>query len=502
MLPEHVLPRLYARIRPQWKTAFFSAFLTGLLIHLYRLTNPLLTWDSLYNFHDPQNTIHLGRCFLTLGCGISSYYDLPAVNGLLSLLYLSLTAVCLTEFFELESRLSIFLTAAVTVSFPAVASTLLYMYTADGYFLAMLCAALAALLTLRFRRGFLPGILLLCFSCGCYQAYAAYAVVLILSWGIRTLLLTDLPLRDFLRQCARFLCMMAGGMLLYLVCNRLLTALQGVDASSYQGISSMQAPGAAQFLHAAASSLTEFAYFFLGSLHTVSLYQALGLLALLLLAAAFLYAARPRFAQPARLLTACLFLLLLPFGCCMVYFVSPSVRYHMLMMMPFSLIYLLPLFLTDRRAARSRLLSWSCVCLLLLCVYEFSLVDNISYLYAHRSYEETYAMAVQMADRIEQTEGFENASKLCVLGHLPGHDDIDLSLPPRMTGIKEGVLVSEQDHFAAFFTEWLGLPLEGCSKKQAGELASDPALQQMDIWPGTDSVRIVDDVVVIRIGET
>ena len=527
MLPEHFISKLYHQVKPEWKAAFFSAFLSGFLIHLYRLTNPLLTWDSLYNFHDPQNTIHLGRCFLTIACGISSYYDLPLVNGLLSLIYLALTTVCLTEIFGLKGRLMILLTAGITVTFPAVASTLLYMYTADGYFLAMLCAALAVLLTLKFRWGWLPGLFLLGFSYGSYQAYVSYAVMLILMWAILNLTLSERSLQDFFRQLGCFLLMGAGGTLLYAILNKLLSLIQGVNASSYQGISAMKIPGPSEFLRAIPSALTEFAYFFFGPLDAYDLFKVLNIFLFLLLAAVLsftVYAAR-LYKKPARLvLTGCC-VLLLPFGCCMIYFVSSGVRYHMLMMMGFSLIYLLPLLLLERlgqalseirRPAASSsaisnanlnlshsmpLLFWAGFLITSLCIYNFALTDNIAYLYAHRSYEETYALTLQMADRMEQTEGFENVSRLCILGHMDGHDDIDISLPPKMTGIKEGILTTEQNHFAAFFTTYLNIPLDGCSEEESEALKISPTVQAMDIWPGAHSVQIEGDTVIIKIGE-
>ena len=166
MYPETVFHTIRQKIKKSWSFAFRSAFCMGLIIHMYRLTNHLLTWDSVYNFHDSQNKADLGRCFLTISCGIGSYYDLQWINGLLSLLYLSLTCVCVVEIFSLHKKSSIFFVCGLTVSFPVVASTFAYMYTADGYFLAQLTAALAVLVTLRYQKGFLAGLTLLAFSYG------------------------------------------------------------------------------------------------------------------------------------------------------------------------------------------------------------------------------------------------------------------------------------------------------------------------------------------------
>ena len=82
MYPESFFHLLTQKTKKNWRFAFGITFCTGLLVHLFRLTNHLLTWDSVYNFHSSQNAIHLGRCFLTLSCGLSSYYDIQWINGL------------------------------------------------------------------------------------------------------------------------------------------------------------------------------------------------------------------------------------------------------------------------------------------------------------------------------------------------------------------------------------------------------------------------------------
>ncbi len=502
MLPDTFISHLRQSIKSEWKFSFLVTFFSGLLVHLYRLTTPLLTWDSLYNFHDPQNTIHLGRCFLTLTCGISSYYDLPTVNGLLSLVYLSLTAVCLTALFQLKNRLSILLLGGLTVTFPTVTSTLMYMYTADGYFLAMLLATLAVLITLKFRYGFLPAMLLLGISYGSYQAYISYAVMLILSWGIlQALFSSEKSLGDIFAQLGRFLFMGVGGTLLYLLSFRLLSHLEGIGASSYQGVSSMKLPGIAELLHAIPAALIEFVYFFFGPLSSISLYQMInGVLFLVLAVLFFLALLKTRVYQDLpRLLFLLCSMLVLPFACCLIYFVTPDVRYHMLMMMGFSLIYLLPVLLTEQLHRVS--LRWIVLLLSALTIYQFALLANITYLQAHKSYEETYALAVTLTDRIEQLPDYEQAKKLCVLGHFDGHDDISISFPPAMTGIKEGYLVSEPGHFSAFLETYLGLQLPACTEQEQAAIASSQKASTMPIWPAQGSLYLEGDTVVLKIGE-
>lgn len=94
MVPEHFFANVRQRIRREWVVCFFAALLIGLVAHFYKLVNWLPNWDALVFRYDAQDMTHFGRYFLSLVCGLSSYYELPWLNGLLCLLYLSLAAVC------------------------------------------------------------------------------------------------------------------------------------------------------------------------------------------------------------------------------------------------------------------------------------------------------------------------------------------------------------------------------------------------------------------------
>lgn len=534
MYPEQFFHTIRQKLKKEWSFAFCTAFCAGLLIHLYRLSNHLLTWDSVYNFHDSQNVIHLGRCFLTLSCGIGSYYDLQWVNGLLSLVYLSLTAVCLTELFSLCSRTSIALVAGIVVSFPSVASTFAYMYTADGYFLAQLTAALAVLLTLKYKKGFLAGILLLAFSYGSYQAYISFAVMLILVWSVLQLMKQTFSVRELLSYYwLRFLLMGGAGTALYLLCNQILTALEGASASDYNGISTMSLPDGARLVSAVGNCIVDFVYFFFGPLGRMNFYQLLNAALFVLLASLFVWAVRQKklLKKPGRLLMMLLCLAAMPFVCSMIYFLSPEVRYYMLMYAGFSLIYMLPVLFYDAliadgtnvqaapsvdaaqcsfksagsagqnapNSAAALPLSWCCVIVTVLTIFNFALIDNISYLYMTTSNEKTFHLVSRMTDRIEQLDDFKSAEKLCVIGHFEDYDTISLNLPPAMAGVRDSYMISEQAHFAAMMDTYFGLTLESCSDEEKEEILSSELFAKMGRWPAAGSVRQYGNTVVIRI---
>ena len=81
------------KLKKEYKFAFFSTFLIAMLIHLYKFANTLPNHDSVYNYYSDQNILGSGRWALSMACGISSYYDLPWVIGLISCVFIALTVV-------------------------------------------------------------------------------------------------------------------------------------------------------------------------------------------------------------------------------------------------------------------------------------------------------------------------------------------------------------------------------------------------------------------------
>lgn len=518
MYPNTFFHTFKQNLKPEWCFAFCSAFGTGFLIHFYRLANHLLTWDSVYNFHSDQNTIHLGRCFLTITCGIGSYYDLQWINGLLSLLYLGLVCVCLTELFSLKKRTSIFLISSMTVAFPSVAGTFAYMYTADGYFLAMLSAVLAVLVTLNYKKGFLAGLVLLAFSYGSYQAYASYAIMMILTWSILQLLWNKLSAKELLTYWTRFLLMGICGTMLYFISNKILTIIEGIHASDYHGISNMSLPDGNGFVLAMKNCIIDFVYFFFGPLDQMNLFKILNAALLLLLAILVCHLIyNNRIYQKAG--SFCMLLLCfaaMPFVCYMIYFLSPDVRYYMLMCSGLSLIYMLPVLIYEHipetaviqaatpilKASKINLtLAWCSVLITAITIFNFALIDNISYLYMTTSNKMTYELTARMTDRIEQLEDYDSAEKLCIIGHFDDFDTISLMLPPAMAGVRNSYMISEQEHFVAMMGTYLGLSLENCTEEEQQKIQNSDMFQEMNCWPHTSSVMQDGDTIIIKIND-
>ena len=242
MSPVKFFENLQNRIKREWKLAFVSAVVIGMMIHLPVLLSDIPNHDGLDSLYFDQNMITSGRWFLMVACGFSSFYSLPWVIGLLGFLFLGMTAAALVEILEVKKSWAVILISGLLVSFPVLTSTFAYVFTLDGYMLALLLATLSVLFTKKYRYGFLPGALCLAFSMGVYQAYLSFAMILSI-FALLDSFAGAGTVREKLSGVARFLLMGIVGTAGYYGILQLLLTIQGKQLASYQGIDGMTSGG-------------------------------------------------------------------------------------------------------------------------------------------------------------------------------------------------------------------------------------------------------------------
>lgn len=510
--PEQALARAREKLCGEWMLCFGAALGIGLLTHLYKLTNFLPNWDSLLNLHADQNKTELGRCFLQYACAVSSYYDLPWVNGLLSLVWNAASAACVAGLFGIQSKMPLILTGGLMASFPTVTSTLAYNYTADGYFLALLCMCAAVLLAVRSWRGVLPAAALIAFGLGVYQAYITFAMVLMLLYLVDQLLFRELEPQRFWALAGRFAACGLLGAAGYWAALRLLV-WSGVQLSGYQNIDQAFSLQDFRPLYALLRAGYRFLTWFFDFSQGIRLFTVLNVLLTLLLAGLFWTAFRVRgmLRRPRRLALVLLCMAAIPAASFALYFVNPYLDYHNLMVMCLCLVYFLPVLFYERLeglpSAAAAAKRWAILMLSALTIFNFVLLANISYQKLEMAYVRSFGVILRVADRIETLPGALDCTKLAVVGCLPGSEAISVNVPPEMTGVTDSYILRRQDVkmgenvTQAMLRDYCGIRYEDTTGAEVEAIVRSEEFGRMDCWPAQSSVAVIGDTLVIRFGE-
>lgn len=509
MTPTQVFQKFNKKIKRQWKLAFLSAFSIGLLIHMPAMLSDIPNHDGLASMYFDQNMITSGRWFLSVACGFSSYYTIPWMIGLLGLLFLGLASVVLTELLEVDTGWAIVLNSGLLVSFPALASTFAYVFTLDGYMLALLLAVLAVLLTKKYRLGFLWGGVCLAFSMGIYQAYLAFAVVLSL-FAVLMLYAEEKSVAEKVKGTLKYLGMGVLGTVLYYVILQILLKIQGKELASYQGINGMASGSTDRGLVGMIVNLyRDFVVFTLKG--NVLFHNPISFTAVILLVLAAVVSAvalvrnRKWWKKPLFFVIIIVAAAAMPIAANVILLVSPDVTYHLLMRYQWVL-YLIGLtaFVSGNAglARRSAVPEWAALLAAFALVFFYGVTDNIGYSNLQKQYEKTYAYCTRLLDRIEQTDGYYQGIPIAMIGVVGEESypvtDITLPVTGSMIGLNGDRLVYTGENYRSFIKNYLGATLNILPPEAMSEMYYSEEYIAMDSFPGENSIRIIDGIMYIK----
>lgn len=511
---DDIFKRIWKKIKPQWRAAFFGSIIIGLMTYMYTMTNNFLTYDSMWNLYSDQDMITSGRQFLTYACGISSFYSLPWLNGVLAIFYLGIAAAIVTEGFEIKSKMGAVLVGGLLVTFPAISSTFCYMYTVDGYMLAVLFAALAFLLTDRKKWGFIAGIFLLGISMGIYQAYLSFTIILCVLRLLLDLLKKD-NLKGIFSKIWRYVIMGIGSYAFYVITLKIMLKCKGVEISGYQGTDRIGSFAISELplgLKAAWRNFIDFARWS-NVLTTFELmkYAFVFIAILSVILYVILFIKSSSYKSVVRILLGLCLVAVIPWGATTVSILSPGTYFHLLMRLPWALFFIFAVAVGEKLVNENgKAAIWKNLCAggvilaTLLMIFQFSIMANIVAFNMNERYEKTYATCLRLVDRIEQTEGYTTGTKVAILG---GYPDINFYPDTEITGKDlvgyfgcNGTLcVSDTEKYAEFMRHYMNVTIQTIPLTEEIEITQTEAFMEMPRFPAEGSVDYVGEVLVIKL---
>ncbi|MGN0167154.1 MAG: glucosyltransferase domain-containing protein [Acetatifactor sp.] len=508
--PTAVIQNIYGKIKKEWRLAFASTVVIALLIHMPVLLSDIPNHDGLDSMYFDQNMITSGRWFLMVACGFSSFYTIPWIIGILGICFLGIAAAAIMEILEVKKPWAIVLCSGLLAAFPALASTFAYVFTLDGYMLALLLAVLAVLFTKKYRKGFLAGGACLAFSLGTYQAYLPFAIILSV-FSILMLAMEEGKTAEKVKKGLQYLYMGIIGVVLYYVILQVLLKIQGKELASYQGINDMTSGTAAGggLLSTLAGMYRDFLKFTLrGNVLYQNIISCAALLILLAAAAVTALALvrqRKWWKNPFFFVIIGVAVIVLPLATNIILMISPDVTYHLLMRYQWVLYLIGLIAFAGRHAEKTRFsgqVEWAAFAAAVVLVFFYGVTDNVAYSNLQKRYEKTYAYCVRLLDRIEQTPGYYQGIPIAMIGVVGEEQypqtDITLSVTSNMIGMNGDSLLYTGENYRKFMQHYLGATLNILPAEAMEEMYYSQEYIEMDSFPGENSIRIIDGIMYIK----
>lgn len=504
---------LMKKIPGYLRTTFLSALTAGLLTHLYLLTNKLPNHDDISHLFSCTYGAESGRWLLPTVLHLSGDFSTPWLNGLLSVFWLSVAACFVVELFRIRRPVFCVLTAVWMVAFPSVTSTLTYMFTADGYFLALAMACAAAFCAARFRYGSLIGVLLIVCSMAIYQSYFAVSAALCVGVLLLELLDGSRP-RQVIGRAVRLFLTLLAGMLLYLLSVRISRLC--VTLTDYKGINTIGQISLSELPSLIAETYSRYADFFVKTgapLHSV----ALRVMYVLSAVCAGIQWIRIGVQRGFRVGSWALSLLLLAaflLAANIVTIMSPTQTPHLLMLYGLCLVPVLMLSLCEAAArAADSVIVWKTVlhriCTLITALTlawgggSYAVAANQAYLKIDISFRSLNALSTRLLSAIEQTPGYYAGLQVVFVGHPASMLYGDPT--PELSDFEWMGVFSVQDYldtytYPAYLKAYHGFTgeIHTVTSDVAIRLMEREDVQNMPAYPSDGSVRVIGNCVVVH----
>ena len=503
--------KLWQRILPAQRWAFFCCILTGYLTHLFVFTNVIPNADGMSRVFDPQQMTIAGRWFLHYTTAPNAYTQMPAAIALLSMVFLGLAAALVVDLLAIRSKVLAGLTGAIMAAFPSMGFTFLYTFTASAYCIGIFLAVLSIWLAAKGRLGLVLGAVALALSMGVYQAYVTIAIGLALLVVLKKVLDPNSTFRTTLTKGLELMGYLAVGAILYYVILLIFLKVKHLELWSYLGMDS--ASGSYPFAQIPALILDAYkqvvAFFFVPgtpNAFTTMTMVLLDLAALVLGLLLFLnrLSVKRLWKEKWRPITALAMVALLPLGINFTRLLSPYSDPTPLMKYPFVIVYLALILLAslnDGLGKREYILPlaacWSAA-LLVFCLN----TNNLMYTASAQAHRATQSYVTRLMARVESCPGYEPGMEVLFIGAVPQdqiYSQVESYSKVDHYSVPLNSVVPLNKHLYYYLEDWLNVPIKEPNEEIMISVSNSKAFRDMPLYPQEGSVQVLDGRLVVKL---
>ncbi len=455
-MPDTAFARFWARLPAATKQSFFAGVVMGLVCHLYLFTNLIPNHDAVFHLFQCDYGTASGRWFLPLVLAWDGDYNMPWLQGVLSLLCLAGTVCITTRLLRIEKPLAIVITAALCTAFPTVAALLF----------------------------------------DCLEGRGSFG---------RTLL-----------RGVRMVATLALGIVVYMAVARLATMASG-GLSDYMGISSMGSLSLSELPELVRQSLESYESYFLQNelgwnFSFIPLLVIAAWVSGVVLLATFLLR---RQVGVLRGMLALVLVGLYPLAGSLIHIMVAGAAVHDLMIYGLLYAMILPLALASfaathademgpLRSALQSLMSWIVIASMALTAYNYIVTDNKAYLKMELGFTQIEAYSNRLATMIQSVPGYSPSLAVVLVGSSNG--DALLDVTPELseiflTGALNMGTYRTQYSYGNLLNRFSALPnyvyLDDMPEEVSSAIAG--VSETMPAYPQEGCVQIAGDYIVVRL---
>lgn len=526
--PEEILEIIKHYFNQQRRFIFFITLILGTITHFLLISNLIVSQDGLLNgvhYTAGGYETSLGRWGIDFFDSLRNNIALPFITTLVSIVIMGFINLLLIDLLEIKSRIfQIFTILSVVVS-PSLCMTLLYSYTADAYLFAMFFSIFTVYSFYKIpnkKIGTILGILSFILMLATYQSYMGMTIGLIVMLSIKRLCSKENSTFEVIKDIFTKAIWIILAAFLYFAITKILLYINGLTMSTYKGTNQISfATVFGSFLPSIQNAyLAFFKYFFADGIilnrawRREQLFLVVFILGVVIYLALFVKALKTKNNSKevwSRFGVATILILVLPLALNIVILFAPGNEIYYLIATQMILIipFILTLFeMLTEKTLLEILINWGIVFVISVIMITYFLSIVVTYQTIDMMYYQAKTVANRMIERMEQYPGYRSGMNKLFAGVI---DDVNFpkTLDIYNLAVTNGMRSSlfhatywgQEKTWKNFMNVFCGIPIEFCKDYEYYTIITSDEFKQMDIFPGENSVKIIDDVMVIKFTE-
>lgn len=503
--------------------AFIVVIAIGVITHICMITGNTVTQDGLWNgmgYNKPTDwEISLGRWGIILAQRINNFIMIPSIVTTLGIFIIAITTVFIVDLFDIKNKFSIILVSIIMIVSPSVTITFLYVHTALAYFIAFLSSTISIWFLYKFKYkkvGFVFGILFFTFTLSIYQSYVGVTIGICIMYNILELIKNNKNIKEVLLNLLKGSCLVILSVAFYYIITMCILKILNLELSLYGGANEISITKIIKSLSSTIvyTYIDFFKYFFSDDIIYNTNYrrELLWITFFIILFVAFIIRLVKlekitRKDKILKVVLSIIMLLVVPIalnlidviiGYSHIYALTST---QLLLIVPFALAIVEGLFEVN-------FIYFIFAFIISAISLTYYLAVNTSYSALNITYNQSIMTTERIIYRIENTVGYNREMPVIFAGiidteNMPRTSNLyDYSLGfGANNAVFHGTYSGQIWTWKRFLEVYFGMSFPIPSEIGYCNVINSEEFKEMDIFPAENSVRIIQDIIVVKLKE-
>lgn len=512
--PDELLKNILSKITKNDIFAIITVFVLGLINNFTFFTTEGIAPDALSygNFGIAGKwEISLGR----FGIRFVNMLRFGLINKfiiiLICLFFLAIAVIIIMRIFQIKSKTMIFFVAALVSLAPQFTETYMFIYCADAYCLAFFLSALAVLFMkkaeIKWYYYVLASICVI-IVCSLYQAYLGVIIGLIIMLLIYHLL-NNTSAKEVGIKTLKYMAVTFVGIILYYLLLKIIISVLEISLASYKGANSLGINTILSLPKTIMQTYKDFFnFFFTDKIINNTYWKRIIINAILFaisgISLVYILFKNKYDKKMLRVLLVIGLLVLFPIGISVMNLIAPDTKINLVTGpgLITTIIMIVIIYKKLNTTCLENIIKYVYIGILLVLTVTFILENNFTYMCRQETFENYYVVSNNIYNRVTELDEYSNDKKWMFSNVIKFKNKDSNKANGFISNDNEtwnnygGTLQNRN-----YFEKYLGIKIQMCTRKEYDEIIKTEEFKQMPIYPNPGSIKIINDIIVIKVSD-